>query len=94
MNFEVFFDAFMYSAEKENVLRVSIINDDVLAYHLLFDSSESAQTFQTALNNVAKEIETLSFVQQEAYVKTFILDNPLNYEYRILSMNEYLELNG
>lgn len=89
MGVDYYFEAFMYEVLEENVIRMTIVDDDELMYHLCFTTVQECQNYQKVLHKLDRELTTKSIVRQAGFLSAFINDNPFNFPYKLLKAHEW-----
>lgn len=83
MEVEFYYDTFMYAQMDELTLRLTIVDDDTLMYHLRFKSADERSAYQKMLHGFAFEFDAMQRELAPQLVKELVLHNPFDFDYEL-----------
>lgn len=83
MAIEYYFDSFMYVMESPTYLRMSLIDDDALMYHLHFESDKECGKYQRMLHEIHQDPSFSEIVVGEGFMRHLVRNNPFEYGYKL-----------
>lgn len=89
MGVDYFFEAFMYELLEGNVIRLTIVDDEELMYHLCFATTQDCLDYQKVLHTLDRELNNQAISQQAGFLFTFINNNPFDFPYKLLKSHEW-----
>lgn len=89
MTVEYYYEAYMLVRESPKTIRLNLAEDDNLIYRLVFQDENECGNYLRLLHHYAIEMRDVNVTMhlQNHLVKEFLEDNPLDYEYILISMD-------